>query len=52
MPDRLEFLLKNFKENYSFICSSIIVVDSKKSRCSSFGDLVFSEHDLLYDNIV
>ena len=52
MPDRLEFLLKNFKENYSFISSSIIVVDSKKSRCSSFGDLVFSEHDLLYDNIV
>ena len=50
-PDRLEFLLKNFKKNYSFICSSLIVVNSKKSRCSSCRDLVFSEHDLLYDNV-
>jgi len=50
-PDRLEFLLKNFKENYSFVCSSVIVVDSKKSRCSSCRDLVFSEHDLFYDNV-
>ena len=50
-PDRLEFLLKNFKENYSFVCSSLIVIDSKKSRRSSCRDLVFNGHDLLYDNV-
>tara|TARA_B110000046_G_C12892955_1_gene355169 strand:+ start:15 stop:863 length:849 start_codon:yes stop_codon:yes gene_type:complete len=49
--DRLEFFLKNFKENYSFVCSSLIVIDSKKSRRSSCRDLVFNEHDLLYDNV-
>jgi len=50
-PDRLEFFLKNFKENYSFVCSSLIFIDSKKSYRSSCRDLVFNEHDLLYDNV-
>ena len=49
--DRLEFFIKNFKKNYSFICSSIITVDSKKLHFSSNRDLVFGEHDLIYDNV-
>ena len=49
--DRLEFFLKNFDKNYSFICSSLITVKSKKKYSSSFRDLVFDENDLLYDNV-
>ena len=49
--DRLEFFIKNFTQNYSFICSSIITVDSKKSHFPPNRDLVFNEHDLIYDNV-
>lgn len=49
--DRLEFFIKNFKQNYSFICTSITNTDTKMSYYSSNRDIVFSEDDLIYDNI-